>query len=91
MDIRQASDYLGISGDTLYRYALGGIHPGLQAGQSLALQAQPARRLDGPHEFCQGPIGLLRHAPRKEARRPRKIRQLQVVSYRLSAVFPTFN
>jgi excisionase family DNA binding protein len=32
MDIRQAADYLGISGDTLYRYASEGIIPAFKLG-----------------------------------------------------------
>ena len=32
MDIRQASEYLGISGDTLYRYASEGIVPAFKLG-----------------------------------------------------------
>jgi excisionase family DNA binding protein len=32
MDIRQASDYLGISGDTLYRYASEGFIPAFKLG-----------------------------------------------------------
>jgi excisionase family DNA binding protein len=32
MDIRQASDYLGISADTLYRYASDGIIPAFKLG-----------------------------------------------------------
>lgn len=32
MDIRQASDYLGISGDTLYRYASDGFVPAFKLG-----------------------------------------------------------
>jgi len=32
MDIRQASEYLGISGDTLYRYASEGFIPGFKLG-----------------------------------------------------------
>jgi excisionase family DNA binding protein len=32
MDIRQASDYLGISGDTLYRYAAEGFIPAFKLG-----------------------------------------------------------
>jgi excisionase family DNA binding protein len=32
MDIRQASEYLGISGDTLYRYASEGIIPAFKLG-----------------------------------------------------------
>jgi excisionase family DNA binding protein len=32
MDIRQASDYLGISGDTLYRYAAEGTIPAFKLG-----------------------------------------------------------
>ena len=32
MDIRQASEYLGISGDTLYRYASEGFLPAFKLG-----------------------------------------------------------
>ena len=32
MDIRQASEYLGISGDTLYRYASEGTIPAFRLG-----------------------------------------------------------
>ena len=32
MDIRQASEYLGISGDTLYRYASEGAIPAFKLG-----------------------------------------------------------
>lgn len=32
MDIRQASDYLGISADTLYRYASEGLIPAFKLG-----------------------------------------------------------
>ena len=32
MDIRQASDYLGISADTLYRYASDGLIPAFKLG-----------------------------------------------------------
>ena len=32
LDIRQASDYLGISGDTLYRYASEGFVPAFKLG-----------------------------------------------------------
>jgi len=32
LDIRQASDYLGISGDTLYRYASEGFVPAFRLG-----------------------------------------------------------
>ena len=32
MDIKQASDYLGISGDTLYRYASDGFIPAFRLG-----------------------------------------------------------
>ena len=33
MDIRQASEYLGISGDTLYRYASEGFMPAFKLGR----------------------------------------------------------
>lgn len=32
MDIRQAAEYLGISGDTLYRYASEGLIPAFKLG-----------------------------------------------------------
>jgi excisionase family DNA binding protein len=32
MDIRQASDYLGVSADTLYRYASDGLVPAFKLG-----------------------------------------------------------
>ena len=32
MDIRQASEYLGVSGDTLYRYASEGFVPAFKLG-----------------------------------------------------------
>ena len=32
MDIRQAADYLGVSGDTLYRYASEGFIPAFKLG-----------------------------------------------------------
>ncbi len=32
MDIRQAAEYLGISGDTLYRYASEGLVPAFKLG-----------------------------------------------------------
>ena len=42
MDIRQAADYLGISGDTLYRYASEGFVAGVQAGEPVAVPQEPA-------------------------------------------------
>ena len=32
MDIRQAAEYLGVSGDTLYRYASEGVVPAFKLG-----------------------------------------------------------
>lgn len=32
MDVRQAAEYLGISTDTLYRYAAGGLIPAFKLG-----------------------------------------------------------
>ena len=43
MNIRQASQYLGVSPDTLYKYVGGTKNPRLQAGLSLALQEVEAR------------------------------------------------
>jgi len=47
MDIRQASDYLGVSPDTLYKYASDGFVSRLQTRQSVALQTLAPRRVDG--------------------------------------------
>ncbi len=38
MDIRQAADYLGISGDTLYRYASEGFIPAFKLGNRWRLR-----------------------------------------------------
>ena len=81
MDIRQAADYLGISGDTLYRYASEGFIPAFRLGNRWRFKRSLLDAWMVQHELCQGPIDLLRHAPREEARRPRRDKaQLQVVS-----------
>ena len=48
MDIRQASDYLGISPDTLYKYASEGFVPAFKLGNRWRFKRSPARRVDGP-------------------------------------------
>jgi len=47
MDIRQASDYLGISPDTLYKYASDGFVPAFKLGNRWRFKRFPARRMDG--------------------------------------------
>ena len=47
MDIRQAADYLGISGGHAVPLRLGGIRAGVQAGQPLAVSQEPAGWMDG--------------------------------------------
>jgi hypothetical protein len=43
MDIRMASDYLGISPDTLYKYASDGFVPAFKLGQQSSTGAQPRK------------------------------------------------
>jgi excisionase family DNA binding protein len=50
MDIRQASDYLGISGDTLYRYASEGFVPAFKLGNRWRFR-KPTGWLDGRKEW----------------------------------------
>ena len=54
MDIRQASDYLGISPDTLYKYASEGFVPAFKLGNRWRFKRSPPRRVDGP------PVGYAR-------------------------------
>ena len=91
MDIRQASDYLGISGDTLYRYASEGFIPAFRLGNRWRFKRSLLDAWMVRMSLCQGPIGLLRHAPRKEARRPREASSNRLEVTALSKYFATFN
>ena len=54
MDIRQASDYLGISPDSLYRYASEGTLPGFRLGNRWRFKKS---RLDSWMDEQSGPSG----------------------------------
>ena len=71
MDIRQASEYLGISGDTLYRYASEGLVPAFKLGNRWRFKRslldawmveKSGVRVDGPVEVVRGkkPAGRAR-------------------------------
>ncbi|HEX5234752.1 MAG TPA: helix-turn-helix domain-containing protein [Silvibacterium sp.] len=80
MDIRQASDYLGISSDTLYKYASDGFIPAFKLGnrwrfrrsrldewmdQQSGLAEQPAPKLVRPKQ--KKPVRGIRAVSRKGA------------------------
>lgn len=80
MDIRQASDYLGISSDTLYKYASDGFIPAFKLGnrwrfrrsrldewmdQQSGLAEQPAPKLVRPRQ--KKPARGIRAVARKGA------------------------
>ena len=54
MNLRQASQYLGVSSDTLYRYIGIGSGSGLQAGESLEVLESRAGPLDGTEDAPGG-------------------------------------
>ena len=71
MDIRQASEYLGISGDTLYRYASEGLGPAFKLGNRWRFKRslldawmveKSGVRVDGPVAVVKGkkPVGRAR-------------------------------
>ena len=71
MDIRQASEYLGISGDTLYRYASEGLVPAFKLGNRWRFKRslldawmveKSGVRFDGPVAVVKGkkPVGRAR-------------------------------
>ena len=57
MNIRQASQYLGVSPDTLYKYVNEQKIPAFKLGQSLALQEIEARPVDGREVEESGTAG----------------------------------
>jgi excisionase family DNA binding protein len=65
MDIRQAADYLGISGDTLYRYASEGFVPAFKLGNRWRFRKS---LLDGWMDEKSGvaPRGLMGEPGRKK-------------------------
>lgn len=70
MDIRQAADYLGISGDTLYRYASEGFIPAFKLGNRWRFRKS---LLDGWMDEKSGikPVAEVDPAKRKPVRRAR--------------------
>jgi excisionase family DNA binding protein len=71
MDIRQAADYLGISGDTLYRYASEGFVPAFKLGNRWRFRKT---LLDGwmdEKSGVGGPAGVVDPAKRKPVGRAR--------------------
>jgi excisionase family DNA binding protein len=70
MDIRMASDYLGISPDTLYKYASDGFVPAFKLGNRWRFKRS---RLDGwmDQQSSQG-AQPRREDPRPEVTQPRK-------------------
>ena len=73
MDIRQAADYLGISGDTLYRYASEGFVPAFKLGNRWRFRKS---LLDGWMDEKSGvkapaPLEVVDAAARKPVRKAR--------------------
>lgn len=74
MDIRQASDYLGISGDTLYRYASEGFIPAFKLGNRWRFRRS---RLD---EWMDRQSGITEQpAPKLVRERKKPVRAEQAV------------
>jgi excisionase family DNA binding protein len=66
MDIRQASDYLGISSDTLYKYASEAFIPAFKLGNRWRFRRS---RLD---EWMDRQSGISEEQPAPKAVRPRQ-------------------
>lgn len=70
MDIRQAAEYLGISTDSLYRYASEGLIPGFRLGNRWRFKKS---RLDGwMDEQSQAPAAKKPRAAKKPVRSTRQ-------------------
>ncbi len=67
MDIRQASEYLGISADSLYRYASEGTIPGFRLGNRWRFKKS---RLDSWMDEQSGGAAKVRGAQGKKPVRP---------------------
>ena len=71
MTLREASEYLGISPDTLYKYlSEDRDSSGVQARQSVAFQEGPAGPLDGKKERAASRTDCLAEAEAFRQRRP---------------------
>ena len=74
MDIRQASDYLGVSPDTLYKYASEGFVPAFKLGNRWRFKRSRLERMDGPSVRSPvrhpgtGPAGQKASSPRNLSR-----------------------
>ncbi len=66
MDIRQASDYLGISADTLYKYAAEGFVPAFRLGNRWRFKK--SRLDDWMDQQSSGPMAQ----PEPKAARPKQ-------------------
>jgi excisionase family DNA binding protein len=82
MDIRQASDYLGISSDTLYKYASEAFIPAFKLGNRWRFRRS---RLD---EWMDRQSGIAEEQPAPKAVRPRQkkpVRGVRAVTRRSTA------
>ena len=74
LDIRQASDYLGISGDTLYRYASDGFIPAFKLGNRWRFRRS---RLD---EWMDRQSGIMEQpAPKLVREKKKPVRAVRAV------------
>lgn len=67
MDIRQAADYLGISGDTLYRYASEGFVPAFKLGNRWRFKKS---LLDAWMDKQSGVAPAVQEAPKPRQKKP---------------------
>jgi excisionase family DNA binding protein len=68
MDIRQASDYLGISPDTLYKYASEGFVPAFKLGNRWRFKRSRLDEwMDRQSEIQSGAVGADQKKPVKPA------------------------
>jgi excisionase family DNA binding protein len=84
MDIRQASDYMGISPDTLYKYASDGFIPAFKLGNRWRFRRS---RLDEWMDQQSGIGGQEQAAPKPVRGKQKKpVRGIRAVSRRGAAV-----
>jgi excisionase family DNA binding protein len=86
MDIRQASDYLGISPDTLYKYASESFIPAFKLGNRWRFKKS---RLDEWMDHQSGPVPAAAPAPAVKLARPRQkkpVRSARLAGRRAAAL-----
>ena len=71
MDIRQAAEYLGISGDTLYRYASEGFVPAFKLGNRWRFRKTLLDSWMDEKSGVGAPMGVVDPAKRKPVGRAR--------------------